>query len=131
MNKNMRRIKNPSHDIQTWSIRPKETSTIQGGLCKRNKKVYTSITSLETHIESNHVGPTLGCTYWKPTKLNYTQRIWFKNVCTVNLKRNIEMKQILEEAQKHRKWVFFVETIEEALFFQDLRILKIEGGNTV
>ena len=30
-----------------------------------------------------------------------------------------------------RKGVFFVETIEEALFLQDLRILKIEGGNTI
>ena len=30
-----------------------------------------------------------------------------------------------------RKGVLFVETIEEALFLQDLRILKIEGGNTI
>ena len=30
----------------------------------------------------------------QPTKLNYTQRIGFKNVCTVSLKRNKEMKRI-------------------------------------
>ena len=29
------------------------------------------------------------------------------------------------------KWVFFVETTEEALFFQDLRNLRVEGRNTV
>ena len=40
------------------------------------------------------LGPTLGYTYRKPTKLNYTQRIGFKNVGTVSPKRNVEMKQI-------------------------------------
>ena len=29
------------------------------------------------------------------------------------------------------KLVFFVETIEEVFFLQDLRILRIEGRNTV
>ena len=29
------------------------------------------------------------------------------------------------------KSVFFVETVEEALFLQDLRFIKIEGGNSL
>ena len=30
-----------------------------------------------------------------------------------------------------QKGVFFVEKIEEALFLQDLRVIKIEGGNSI
>ena len=52
------------------------------------QKAYTSITTPDP------ANPTLGCTYRKSTKLNYTQRIGFKNVYTVSLKRNIEIKQI-------------------------------------
>ena len=40
------------------------------------------------------------CTYPKPTKLNYTQMIGFKNVCIISLKRNIEMKQISHHLQR-------------------------------
>ena len=36
----------------------------------------------------------LRCTNRKPTKLNYTQRVEFKNVYMVSPKRNKEMKQI-------------------------------------
>ena len=40
------------------------------------------------------VDPTLGCSNRQPTKLNYTQRIRFKNVCTISPKGNIELKRI-------------------------------------
>ena len=52
----MRRMRNPPHDIQ------------------KVQKAYTSITT------SDPVNPTLGCTYQKSTKLNYTEMIRFKNV---------------------------------------------------
>ena len=40
------------------------------------------------------IGLTLGCTYRKLIKPNYTQRIEFKNICIVSPKRNIEIKHI-------------------------------------
>ena len=40
------------------------------------------------------IDPTLRGVNQQPTKLNYTQRIRFKKVCTISLKRNKEMKRI-------------------------------------
>ena len=40
------------------------------------------------------VYPTLRCANQQPVKLNYTQRIGFKSVCTVSPKRDIKLKRI-------------------------------------
>ena len=42
------------------------------------QKAYTSVTT------PGLVDPTLRCANRKPIELNYTQRIDFKNVCTVS-----------------------------------------------
>ena len=48
------------------------------GAIQNVQKAYTSVTTL------GPVDPTLRCANRKPTELNYTQRIDFKNVCIVS-----------------------------------------------
>ena len=45
-------------------------------------------------MNPNPVDPTLRCANRQPVKLNYTQMIGFKNICTVSPKRNIKLKRI-------------------------------------
>ena len=54
----------------------------------KRQKAYTRIMNLE------HIDPTLRCANLRPVKLNYTQRIAFKNGCIVSPKRNIKLKKI-------------------------------------
>ena len=58
-----------------------------------NKEGYTKRQTTYTRIMNpDLVDPTLRCANRQSVKLNYTQRIEFKNVCIVSPKRNMELK---------------------------------------
>ena len=54
----MRRMRNPPHDIQTWSKDPKKPPLYREDYTKGTKKTYTSITTPETQLRASPSRPT-------------------------------------------------------------------------
>ena len=55
--KNMIRMRNPTHDTQTWSKDPKKPPLYMKNCTKGTKKAYTSITSPKIHLRTSQCRP--------------------------------------------------------------------------